>query len=326
MAYSVQRESFDTIGGEWEDILSSTAANTIFITPWWQRLWWERYGGGARLELLSVRRGDDLLGIAPLMISGDALSFLGDTDLFDYHDFLVSDGCEADFYNALWQHIAALDWQTLELKSLRQDSHTLKRLPALAQADGCETEITQEDVSPYTVLQPTWDEYLAGLRKKDRHELRRKLRRLQNGGNANQYAYDDPDAIAKSMPDFFRLMRASSGDKNDFLTPDRERFFGELACELAARGQFKLFFLEVDHARVAACICFDYDDSFLLYNSGYDPEYSALSVGLLNKALCIREAIESGKRRFDFLRGDERYKYNLGGKDQTVHELTIRRR
>lgn len=326
MAYSVQRESFDTIGDEWEDILSRTAANTIFITPWWQRLWWERYGDDAHLELLSVRRDDALLGIAPLMINGDALSFLGDTDLFDYHDFLVSDGCEADFYNALWRHIAALDWQTLALKSLRQDSHTLKRLPALAQADGCETEITQEDVSPYAVLQPTWDEYLAGLRKKDRHELRRKLRRLQNGGNANQYACSDPDTIADAMPDFFRLMRASSGDKDDFLTPDRERFFGELARELAARGQFKLFFLEVDQARVAACICFDYDDNFLLYNSGYDPEYSALSVGLLNKALCIREAIESGKRRFDFLRGDERYKYNLGGKDQTVHELTIRRR
>ena len=326
MAYSVQRESFDAIAAEWERILSRTAANTIFITPWWQRLWWRRYGGDARLELLSVRRDDALLGIAPLMISGDALSFLGDTDLFDYHDFLVIDGCEADFYNALWRHIAALDWQTLALKSLRQDSHTLKRLPALAQADGCETEITQEDVSPYTALQPTWDEYLAGLRKKDRHELRRKLRRLQNGGNANQYAYDDPESIADAMPDFFRLMRASSGDKNDFLTPDRERFFRELACELAERGQFKLFFLEVDQARVAACICFDYDDNFLLYNSGYDPEYSALSVGLLNKALCIREAIESGKRRFDFLRGDERYKYNLGGKDQTVHELTIRRR
>lgn len=326
MAYSVQRESFDTIGGEWEDILSRTAANTIFITPWWQRLWWQRYGGDAHLELLSVRRDDALLGIAPLMISGDALSFLGDTDLFDYHDFLVIDGCEADFYNALWRHIAALDWQTLELKSLRQDSHTLKCLPALAQADGCEAQITQEDVSPYAALQPTWDEYLAGLRKKDRHELRRKLRRLQNGGNANQYACADPESIADAMPDFFRLMRASSGDKNDFLTPDRERFFGELACELAARGHFKLFFLEVDQARVAACICFDYDDSFLLYNSGYDPEYSALSVGLLNKALCIREAIESGKRRFDFLRGDERYKYNLGGKDQTVHELTIRRR
>ena len=326
MAYSVQRESFDAIAAEWERILSRTAANTIFITPWWQRLWWRRYGGDARLELLSVRRDDALLGIAPLMISGDALSFLGDTDLFDYHDFLVIDGCEADFYSALWRHIAALDWRTLALKSLRQDSHTLKRLPALAQADGCETEITQEDVSPYTALQPTWDEYLAALRKKDRHELRRKLRRLQNGGNANQYAYTDPDAIADAMPDFFRLMRASSGDKNDFLTPDRERFFRELACELATRGQFKLFFLEVDQARVAACICFDYDDNFLLYNSGYDPEYSALSVGLLNKALCIREAIESGKRRFDFLRGDERYKYNLGGKDQTVHELTIRRR
>ena len=325
MAYSVQREDFESIGGAWEEMLAHTAADTIFITPWWQRLWWRRYGGDARLELLSVRRGDDLLGIAPLMISGDTLSFLGDTDLFDYHDFLAREGCETEFYNALWEHISALDWRVLELKSLRESSQTLARLPALAQARGWQSQITQEDVSPFTNLQPSWDEYLMGLRKKDRHELRRKLRRLQNGGNARQYAHCEPQAVADAMPEFFRLMRASSGDKDDFLTADRERFFRELAADLTARGQFKLFFLEVDDVRVAACICFDYGGDFLLYNSGYDPEYSALSVGLLNKALCIREAIESGKRQFDFLRGDERYKYNLGGQNQTVHELVIRR-
>ncbi len=326
MAYSVQREDFESIGGAWEETLAHTAANTIFITPWWQRLWWQRYGGDAQLELLSVRRGDGaLLGIAPLMIRGDTLSFLGDTDLFDYHDFLARDGCETEFYAALWKYIGGLDWRVLELKSLRESSQTLARLPALAQSSGWQAQITQEDVSPFTELQPSWDEYLMGLRKKDRHELRRKLRRLENGGNARQYAHCEPQEVADAMPEFFRLMRASSGDKDDFLTADRERFFCELAADLTARGQFKLFFLEVDSVRVAACICFDYGGDFLLYNSGYDPEYSALSVGLLNKALCLREAIESGKRRFDFLRGDERYKYNLGGKDQTVHELVIRR-
>ena len=322
---SAQRESFESVSCEWERILPHTDANTIFITPWWQRLWWQRYGGDASLEILSVRRGDELLGIAPLMVRGDTLSFLGDTDLFDYHDFLVRDGCESDFYPTLWQHIENLDWKTLELKSLRESSATLERLPALAQANGCDISINEEDVSPYATLQPSWDEYLSGLRKKDRHELRRKLRRLNNGNSARQYTCEDAETIADAMPEFFRLMRASSQDKDGFLTADREQFFRELARELAPRGQFKLFFLEVNDVRVASCICFDYGGDYLLYNSGYDPEYSALSVGLLNKALCIQDAIETGKASFDFLRGNERYKYNLGGANQSIHELVIRR-
>ena len=326
MTISIHKENFDSIAGEWECILPHTGANTIFITPWWQRLWWRRYGDAdANLEILSIRDSNALLGIAPLMTRGDTLSFLGDTDLFDYHDFLVRDGCQDDFYATLWQHIEAMDWKTMELKSLRESSETLSRFPQLAEANGWTATVTEEDVSPYTHLQPSWDEYVSGLRKKDRHELRRKLRRLNNGNEATQYAFNAPDDIAGAMPDFFKLMRASRPDKDDFLTSDRERFFTDLAQELASRDQFKLFFLELNHVRVASCICFDYNGSYLLYNSGYDPEYSTLSVGLLNKALCIQDAIETGKKSFDFLRGNERYKYNLGGTNQTIHELVITR-
>ena len=327
MTISVHKENFQSIAEEWECILPRTGANTIFVTPWWQQLWWRRYGGSeeATLEILSIRNGDALLGIAPLMLRGDTLSFLGDTDLFDYHDFLVRESCEDDFYVALWQHIETMNWRTMELKSLRESAETLQRFPALAETGGWSANISEEDVSPYTNLQPSWDEYVAGLRKKDRHELRRKLRRLNNGNNATQYAFQDADDIAAAMPEFFRLMRASRPDKDDFLTSDREQFFTDLANELAPRSQFKLFFLELNDVRVASCICFDYNGSYLLYNSGYDPEYSALSVGLLNKALCIQDAIETGKNSFDFLRGNERYKYNLGGINQTIHELVIRR-
>ena len=84
--------------------------------------------------------------------------------------------------------------------------------------------------------------------------------------------------LAEHMPEFFRLMRASSHDKDDFLTDERELFFKDMAERLSERGIFKLFFLEVDNTRVASCIAFNYGDSYLLYNSGYDPDYSSLSV------------------------------------------------
>ena len=120
-------------------------------------------------------------------------------------------------------------------------------------------------------------------------------------------------------------MNVPGPEKDEFLIPEREEFFLDLARELAPRGMFKLYFLEVDDKKVASCICFDYDDAYLLYNSGYDPEYSSLSVGLLNKTLTLKEAIDEGKHTFDFLRGTERYKYDLGGKNQLVRQLIIRR-
>ena len=327
MSYTVHVESFESVESEWEEILPQCEANTIFVTPLWQRLWWRHFGGGeAGLSVLRLEQDGERLGVAPLMRGSDgAISFLGSTDLFDYHDFLVVEGKEAAFYDALWAHLETQDWRTLELLSLREGSPTLELLPKLAAKAGLETEISEEDRSPYRRLPQSWDEYVASLRKKDRHELRRKLRRLDAAGDARQYACRAPDEVAAGMDDFFSLMRASRADKDDFMTAERERFFREAAFELAEHRQFRLFFLEVDGKRVASCICFDYAGSYLLYNSGYDPAYSSLSVGLLNKALAIKDAIEEGREAFDFLRGNERYKYNLGGQDRSVYRLAVRR-
>ena len=325
MSYSVRQEEFDGIEEDWERILPSCSTNTMFVTPSWQRLWWNHFGEGSKLSILSVRNGHQILGIAPLHVKDRVLSFLGDTDLFDYHDFLVPRGRETVFYQALCGHLKEMDWQMLELRSLPQDSPTLSILPGLAEQAGFTVDVTTEDVAPVASLPSSWDDYLAGLRKKDRHELRRKMRRLDETDAACQYVCDNFGAIGRCMQDFFKLMRASSPDKLRFMTPERERFFLDIARELAPRGQFRLFFLEVSGVRVAACICFDYADSYLLYNSGYDPSYSALSVGLLNKALCIKEAIMEGRRTFDFLRGTERYKYELGGQDRSICRLVIRR-
>ena len=325
MAVSIEITDFEGIEGQWEELLPSCVTDTIFVTPWWQKVWWNHFGEGAQPHILALRDGHRLLGIAPMRLRDGVLSFLGDTDLFDYHDFLVVEGAEEPFYDALCDHLLHTDWHTLHLGSLPEGSPTLSHLPALAERKGILVEMEQEDTAPVTYLPSSWDDYLAGLTKRDRHELRRKLRRLDRADHARQYACDNPETLADCMGDFFRLLRASSPEKAAFLTAEREGFFRDVASELAARGQFKLYFLEVDEQRVASCICFDYGDSYLLYNSGYDPEYSSLSVGLLNKALCIREAIEQGRRRFEFLRGTERYKYDLGAKDRALYQFVARR-
>ena len=325
MSYCVREEALESIREEWEAILPSCATNTIFVTPGWQEVWWRNFGEDSQLSILTVRSTDELLGIAPLMVKDGVVSFVGDKDLFDYFDFLVPQGTEAAFYEALCDYLLKLDWHTLELSSLPQESPTLRYLPTVADIQGVSVEVTREEMTPVASLPTSWDQYLARLTKKNRHELRRKLRRLERADNARQYSVDDLDDVTAGMSDFFRLLRASSDEKDEFLTPDREQFFLDVALELAPKDRFKLYFLEVSGVRVASCICFDYGDSYLLYNSGYDPNYSDLSVGLLNKALCIRDAIEEGRHSFNFLKGTERYKYDLGGTDKAVYELVVRR-
>ena len=325
MPPSVRIKDFEGVEEEWEAILPSCSTNTIFVTPWWQRTWWRHFGKDSELRLLELYDNGAALGIAPLMLRDGVVGFLGDTDLFDYHDFLVPRGNETPFYETLFGYLDTVDWRTMDLKSVPQDSQTLRYVPALAGRKGYAVEVVEEDMAPVASLPPTWDEYLDGLSKKHRHELRRKMRRFEAAGASRQYVCNSAESLPACMEEFFRLHRTSRQDKAKFLTPERERFFLDVAVELAARDQFKLAFLELDGVRVASCITFDYLDSNLLYNSGYDPGYSDLSVGLLNKALAVKEAIEAGRRTFDFLRGDERYKYHLGAKGRAIYRIVVRR-
>ena len=310
----------------WENLLSVSAVDTLFITPQWQKVWWEQFGDGAEMLLLGFEGEKHVEGIAPLARRDGTISFIGGQDLCDYSDFLVSRGAEARFYQSLLERLDREEWQTLELSSLSEDSPTLVYLPPLARERGYNVEVQQEDVAPGLNLPDDWEAYLQGLSKKDRHELRRKFRRLCSADEGfRYYKLSDPVEVDGNLEDFFSLMRTSREVKHHFLTRPREQFFRNIAREMAGIGIFKLFFLELRGQRVAAAMCFDYGPARLLYNSGFNPAYGYYSVGLLLKALCVKDAIEDGKDYFDFLRGSEPYKYDLGGSNRTLYQMVVRR-
>jgi CelD/BcsL family acetyltransferase involved in cellulose biosynthesis len=178
-------------------------------------------------------------------------------------------------------------------------------------------------VSPRLDLPGDWDGYLQSLSKKDRHELRRKLRRLYSAGEVVAAPVNDPASRATDVADFLALHRLSAENKAAFMTADMEAFFRGIVDEFTPRGMLRLYFLSIDNHRVASVILFDYRGEFLLYNSGYDPEYAHLSVGLLLKAFCIRDAISEGRRAFDFLQGNEPYKYDLGATDVPILRMRV---
>ena len=317
--------SFGEIRTEWESLLAASPVNTLFLTPQWQEVWWESYGASSGMAGFYVRSTEGVTAVAPLAKQGDTLSFVGNQDTFDYNDFMVSPGTEGEFYHSLLHSIEEQCCKSLELYSLRESSPTLKYLPEAARSHGFKVEVEKEDVTSGIELPGTWDEYLALLNKKDRHELRRKLRRLDSANKWSFYGISEPEQVTARLGDFISLMKMSSPDKEEYMTEDRERFFYQMAERMAQQGLLKLYFMDIDGQTVATSLCFDYASSRLLYNSGYNQEFSYYSVGLLLNALCLKDAIEQGMSYFDFLRGPEPYKHHLGGQQQDLYQMVVTR-
>jgi CelD/BcsL family acetyltransferase involved in cellulose biosynthesis len=325
MSYAVAFEPFDAVREEWLALLSPPRARDVFRHSRWQEVWLQEFGRQADALFLTVRDGGRLVGLASLLDEGERVTLLGDHNICDYMDFVLAAGEEEGALAAIIEALFEDGRREIALWGLREDSPTPALLSRLAGGRGWNVTLEEEATCPQLDLPPTWDEYLESLSGKNRHELRRKLRRLQKtAGEMEMRVLCSPAEVAEGMDDFLRLMTLKS-DKAQFMTPTMERFFRRIGVAMAEEGLAGLYVFELDGKRVAAIFCFEDPHETLLYNSGVDPRYADLSAGLLSKASCLRHAIEDGRGRLDFLRGNEPYKYDLGGKDHQVYRCLIKK-
>jgi CelD/BcsL family acetyltransferase involved in cellulose biosynthesis len=324
---TVHDEPFDRISGEWAGLVSQSAAPIPFVTPAWQRVWLEHFRDGRDVRVLTARDGERLIGVAPMLVDGERAEFIGHYSICDYMDAVVTPGFEEHFFPLVLRRLAGDGVREIELRGVHESSGTAAAVAAAAVPCGFGCEREHEAVAPSVDLPGSWEEYLSGLSKKDRHELRRKLRRLDAaGGNTELRVVTEREQASELLDTFFHLMRISSHHKEEFLNrPGMEAFFREMTAMMADEGMIRFYYLTFDAQPVAAVMNFDVGGRLYMYNSGYDPQYSHYAVGLMSKTLLIRDAIENGRTVVDFLRGDESYKYDLGGKDREVYRLVLTR-
>ena len=229
--------SFEEVRQQWQELLGRSVVNNLYITPTWQELWWSAFQNGRSLAgFYLTDAAGQLTALASLSRCGDNFSFVGNSDTFDYNDFVIARGAEPAFFPALLDEIDSGGGRQLDLYSVGEDSPTLAMLPDLARERGYAVDIAEEDVAPRIDLPATWDDYLAGLSKKDRHELRRKLRRLEGHENWRWFCVSDPGEASARTDTFLELMRSSDPAKAEFLTADREDFFRKLIATTAGPG------------------------------------------------------------------------------------------
>ena len=323
--------AFDLLEEEWKALFQRSGGWNVFLSWQWFRQWWEAFGSDKELRILALTGGDRLVGVAPMMVEtgpdgARTLAWIGSERTTDYCDLLV----DPPYLETLCQVLADFvaeglgdGWQRVELCSLPVSSALLAGFREIARHRGIESHSVASNTCPVVRLAPTWEEYLAGLDKTHRHELRRKIRRSQSAGDQTFRHLTTPEEVASGMESFFRLHRASRPDKAAFLDGVTESFFRGVGGAFAREGWMQLNLMRIDGRDVAASMAFTREDRVLLYNSGLDPDFRTYSVGIALHAADIQLAISQGKLWYDFLRGNEPYKYDFGAKDNPIYTLTL---
>jgi CelD/BcsL family acetyltransferase involved in cellulose biosynthesis len=297
--------------------------NCLFVLPMWLKTWWDNFGENQYPEILAGYCKEKLIGLAPLRIQEKTARFIGSENVCDYQDVIVGSNYHYDFLEAIVAHLKNKGIRTLELGTLRPDAVSLTQLPDLAKQMGHTVVCSQVALSYEIELPGTWESYLYMLNGKQRHEIRRKIRRLNEAGHVQFRVLRRWDEISEAMDTFFSLFKASRPDKSEFLTDRMMSFFRLMAQRMAQQGFLKLFFLDIDHVPAAGVMCFDYDNTMFLYNNGYNPQFANLSPGFISKVYSIKDSIEQGKRRYDLLKGNEGYKKRLGSTPVPLYHLKI---
>ncbi|GAI84606.1 unnamed protein product, partial [marine sediment metagenome] len=261
MNYTLTVESLDGVTSSWNELRHCLKWGSIFVLPAWLKVWWEVFGSGAELYLRTLRQREKIIGLAPLLVNKETASFIGSADVCDYLDFVIIPGREQDFFKVMLDDLREKGINQLDLRPLRPDSTVLSHLVSIAQNRGYEVLCYPEDVSLVLDLPSTWDEYLAILNKKQRHEVRRKLRRLWEAGNVEHRCVEVGREVEDYLDIFLKLFSLSRDEKASFMNPKMESFFRSLAKAMAEIGLLRLGIIQLDKVPVAMTMGFDYNDS-----------------------------------------------------------------
>lgn len=323
---------------EWNDLLANSAIHVPFLCHEYVTAWWQGLGGGewsqGELYVVTARQeGGELFGIAPMFQTNNregepALMLIGSIEISDYLDIITRPEDTPAFLEALLEYLAGesgpglhlLDWY-----NLLESSPTQPAMQAAAEKLGWSYTQQLLQHCPYISLPGDWEKYICSIDKKQRHEIRRKMRRSREYYlPVRWYIAQDGNNLNQEVDDFLELM-AYDQDKAKFLTPAMRNQMHAIVQAAYKAGWLQLAFIEVNGKKAAGYLNFDYMDHIWVYNSGLDFQFSELSPGWVLLGNLLEWANENQRKYFDFMRGDEDYKYRFGAVDRRVMRLLVRK-
>ena len=305
-----------------------------FLTPDWCGAWARHYGD-EHAPFVPVLRdpAGALRGLLPLALprSGHPrVCRIAGANLGDRFHPVCEPEVEAEVAAAAGEALADAPepWSVVSLDHVQVDTPWVE---ALGDATGRRLSSRSRIAAPLPLIDiathESWDAYLATRSSNFRQQVRRFARRAAREAEVRLRRTESAGDLDADMSTFFTLHDKRLGERGgSSLSAERARSFHlDFARAALEQGWLRLWILELNGSPAAAWYGWRLGERYSYYNSGFDPVFAALSPGLVLISAVIESAFEEGASEFDFLLGEESYKYRFAERERTVSDVVLAR-
>jgi CelD/BcsL family acetyltransferase involved in cellulose biosynthesis len=316
-------DALSKLRGEWQALFVESGAPP-FLSWEWLSTWHKWFGQERHPYLLCARQNEKLIGLLPLCAEKRRvshvlprlrrISFLGEAyGAPDYLDILAAPMMRKQSADSFMNYLAALrSFDLLELEGVSADSYTLQLLTKhFANNAKFKLKLAPQYICPRMSLDVRWEDLLE--RSQRSVYFKRCIRRLEKITSFEFRVVSEVGEIPAAYGRFLGLHAGrwlSRGGSSAVRTSEQKGFMLDAACELGRAGitRFEEIWLEGECR--ASLFGFESGDCYYFYLSGFDQAWSKYSLGFTLLWLSIRDASRRGLKMYDFLRGDESYKFD----------------
>ncbi len=318
-----EAKELESLSSLWDGLLQKCGdEKSIYLTHEWVTTWWRHFGKDKQLNVLLVEKGNQAVGIVPLMKTIYTLGFLRLHALETIGSvncnlvWLVPLESREEVITAFLSYLKeelVKSKLVLRLTLVPDDSRFLNVLKGRVEqiSKKLAVKVMFKTVAPYISLPSTWEEFYSSLSRNRRWILRKKLKLLEKEHSVEFQEYS-ADNLADYLNEFIDLHQRrweSVNIRGVFFNNKMKEFYRDIAISFHEKNWLYFSFLNIDGAMASGEFGFIYNGKLYGAIAGRDIKYSRYSIGHLHYMFMIKEAINRGLRELDFLKGAEPYKF-----------------
>jgi CelD/BcsL family acetyltransferase involved in cellulose biosynthesis len=335
-----QVDAVKALQSEWDALAKRDTRDGFFRTPGWYLSWMQFIRPDARPFVIGIRSSEGrLIGLAPLCEyrfadQGFRLKAIGfggrDVVSGDFLDFLADPSERPEVLRAILDFLGKERgrWDLLVLGEMLRDGDLKTAGESWGRQNGMACRVQEERICPYIALPESFDAFLQGISESMRYHIRRRTRDVLEKHGGRLEVCSAPTQLRAGIDALIHLHldRWHMEGKSGTLGRSGFKEFLQQICTAPPDGaNSRLFLLMHENRVVGALLMIHYGGSALYYQAGWDPQSPLMrfSPGVVLMAHSVQDAIHQGLRHYEFLRGEESYKFRWTKTYRTTVTLLI---
>ena len=328
-------DTVESMKHEWNGLLLASKTTTVFLTFEWLSSWMHTLGREVQPFIIVLKYDGIIVAIAPLAltkvikvgISLKILEFIG-ASMADYSDFIISEN-RFEYLKIIFDCILyhKEKWDYVELSNITEDSPNWLPLQEVIEYSLLTSMVTRSSICPYVLLDKPIDDYFKLRPKALSYDIRRGEQRLREMGELKYEALRDVDSASAALSDFLKMLerREQATERSNALSAEERLygFFSSLLKDVAAFKNVHFSRISLNDQAIAYHFGFVDHDKIYWYKPTFDPHYAPYSPGKIMIKEAMSDALVAGLKEFDFLLGNEPYKFQWTSLQRSNHKIWL---